>query len=371
MNKNQAARIESLIHEAKSHELDWILCTLPENIFYFSGFRTTFYTRFVGVLVPTDPGQEPVLTASFIDRQLIETDLWSRTWFNNTAIWGPGSAYGTHWDVLKAHLGAGIRLGVDAIQLDFYQQLQEAFTGIEVVNLTDEILNVRTVKDEDEIEIIKKAFALAEDVMGHVPGWLQAPMTEAEVAAELNYLALKSGAEDIFYPTLVSCGEKMLAFHSPPLNRPIKSNELVRIAFGLQLDGYGSDIVRHFCIGAMPAELQPLRKAFFEVRQIIADTIRPGLDSADLLKMVGDLYRERGVADCWLQNIGHGIALTIHEFPRIAGADSTILRENMVLAIEPILALPPFGAIAHCDGIRITADGCEWLSGKLTDVTIV
>jgi len=371
MNKNQQARIDRLVQEAKSHKLDWILCTLPENIFYFSGFRTTFYTRFVGVLVPTDSSREPVLTASFIDRQLIETDLWSRTWFTNAAIWGPGSEYATHWDVLQAHLGPGIRLGVDAIQLDFYQQLQDAFSGIEVVNLTDEILNVRTVKDEDEIAVIKKAFALAEEVMDHVPSWLQKPLTEAELAAELNYCACKSGAEDIFYPTLVSCGQKMLAFHSPPLDRPIKENELVRIAFGLQIDGYGSDIVRHFCIGSMPAELEPLRKAFYEVRQIIADTIRPGLDTADLLKLVGDLYRERGVVNYWLQNIGHGIALTIHEFPRIAGADSTILRENMVLAVEPILALPPHGAIAHCDGVRITADGCEWLSGKLTDVTVV
>jgi Xaa-Pro aminopeptidase len=86
---------------------------------------------------------------------------------------------------------------------------------------------------------------------------------------------------------------------------------------------------------------------------------------------VGDLYRERGVFDYWLQNIGHGIALTIHEFPRIAGADSTILRENMVLAVEPILALAPYGAIAHCDGVLVTANGCEWLSGKLTDVTII
>jgi len=371
MNKNQRARIERLIRKTESHKLDWILCTLPENIFYFSGFRTTFYTRFIGVLVPTDSSLEPVLTASFIDRRLIETDLWSRTWFKKAAIWGPGSQYATHWDVLKDHLSEGIRLGVDAIQLDFYQQLLKAFPGIEVVNLTDEILNVRTVKDENEIETIKKAFALAEDVMDRVPDWLAAPITEADLAAELNYCALKSGAEAIFYPTLVSCGEKMLAFHSPPLNRPIKENELIRIAFGLQIDGYGSDIVRHFCIGTLPAELEPLRKAFYEVRRIIADTIRPGLNSSDLLKLVEGLYRERGVVDYWLHNIGHGIALTIHEFPRIAGADSTILRENMVLAIEPILALPPYGAIAHCDGVRLTADGCEWLSGRHTDVIVI
>jgi len=371
MNRNQQARLDRLIHEARNHELDWVLCMLPENIFYFSGFRSTFYTRFIGVLVPTDPDREPLLCASFIDRQLIETDLWSQTWFDKAVTWGPGSEYGTHWDFLKAYLGPGIRLGVDAIQLDFYQQLKDTFPGIDVVDLTDEILNVRMVKDDAEIDKIKKAFALAEDVMAHVPEWLQNPMTEAELAAELNYCALKSGAEAIFYPTLVSCGQKMLAFHAPPLDRPIRKNELIRIAFGLQLDGYGSDIVRHFCIGAMPAELEPLRQAYFEVRRMIAETIRPGLDCADLLKRVGDLYRERGVADYWLQSIGHGIALTIHELPRIAGTDSTILRENMVLAIEPILALHPHGAIAHCDGVRVTADGCEWLSGRLSDVTIL
>ena len=48
MNKNKRARIDRLIRKTESHALDWILCTLPENIFYFSGFRTTFYTRFIG-----------------------------------------------------------------------------------------------------------------------------------------------------------------------------------------------------------------------------------------------------------------------------------------------------------------------------------
>jgi len=373
MSQNKMERVRNLSRTAKDLELDWVLCMLPENIFYFSGFRTTFYTRFIGVLIPVKEDRAPVLIASFIDRQLIETDLWSPHWFDETVLWGPTAEckYKTHWEALAAYLRPGIRLGADAIQFDFYEQLIGAFPGTEVINLMNEILHVRAVKDDDEINKIKAAFNLAEDIMDQVPAWLQHPITEAELANEMNYAALKAGAEAIFYPTLVSCGEKMLAFHSPPLNRPIKQNELIRIAFGLQVDGYGSDIVRNFCRGKPPAEMEPLKEAFFGARQTVFDMLRPGVGSAELLKAVEDLYRERGVLENWPNNIGHGLALTIHEFPRIAGDDKTIIQENMVLAIEPILMLPPHGAIAHCDGILVTGDGSEWLSGRVADVVVV
>ena len=371
MNQYQNERIENLRAEAATHNLDWVLCMLPENIFYFSGFRSTFYTAFIGILVPSDPAQEPVLIGMFIDRQLIEEDIWSKTWFEKHAIWGPGCEYANHWDALSTYLKPGMRLGVDAVKLDFYQDLLKTYPGMEVINLTDEILALRTIKDPDEIATMKKAFSLAEDVMDQVAGWLQNPMTEAELAAELNYTALKSGAEAIFYPTLVSCGEKITALHSPPINRPIKENQLIRIAFGLQIDGYGSDIVRHYCKGRLAKELEPLRKAFFEVHDLIPQIIKPGLDTVDLYNFVKGEYTKRGVVDYWIGNFGHGLALTIHEFPRISGMLHATLQENMVLAYEPILALHPHGAMAHCDGLVVTHDGCEMLSGRINDIVMV
>ena len=372
MNENQTARINRLVAEAETYGVDWVLCTLPENIFYFSGFRTSFYTRFMGVLVPVNKDLEPVLIGFFIDRGLIESGLWSKTWFEKTVIWGPGGDYPDPWSALNDFLEPGMRLGVDSIQLDFYRQLREVFPGLEVVGLTDSILKVRTVKDQEELSRIRAAFALSEEVMSQVPEMLSRPVTEKELAAELNYRALKAGAEDIFYPTLVSCGEKMLALHAPPLDRPIKEGELIRIAFGLQLEGYGSDIVRHFCLGGMPTQLEPLRKAYFEVLEIIlGEIIRPGLDTRDLVEQVERMYTERGVVGHWLGSVGHGLALTIHEFPRIAPTESTILKENMVLAVEPLLALAPYGAITHCEGLVVTADGCERLSGRIRDVVVL
>jgi len=373
MSQNKEDRIRKLVDTGKGYGLDWVLCMLPENVFYFSGFRTMLYTRFVGVLVAVKEEQEPILIASFIDRRLVLDKIWSPHWLKKAVLWGPTAEYEhkTHWDALRAFFQPGMRLGVDAIQYDFYDQLIKIFPGSEIVNLQDDILNIRMLKDAEEIETIKIACILAEKVMAHVPEWLKEPITEIGLAAKMNYTALNEGAEDIFYPTLVSCGEKILAYHSPPLRRPIKENELIRVAFGLQINGYGSDIVRTFCKGRPPAEVLPLKDAFFETQEALFEMLRPGVTSEEMLQKAGQIYEKRGCLKNWGNSIGHGLALTIHEPPRIAGDDKTVIHENMVLAIEPGLGCPPHGGFSHCDCVRITPNGCERLTSGLRDLVRV
>ncbi|MBW1696972.1 MAG: aminopeptidase P family protein [Deltaproteobacteria bacterium] len=373
MNDNRLRRIQTLTELGKERDLDWILCMFPENIFYFSGFRTMLYTRFIGVLVPIKEAREPVLIASYIDKRLIQEDIWSPHWFKETVLWGPSAdyAYKTHWDALKAYLAPGLLLGVDAIQYNFYEQLVDTFPGLKVVSLQQEILNIRMVKDDDEIQKIKAAYRLAEEIMAQVVEWLGEPTTEAELAANMTRAAVIEGAEGTIFPTLVSCGEKMLAYHSPPLPRPIKPNELIRVAFGPVLDGYGSDLLRSFCIGRPPEEVLPLKDAFFEAQEAVVEMLKPGIDSQQLLKKVEEIYNKKGCLKNWSYNIGHGLALSIHEPPRIAGTDQSVMQENMILAVEPSLGCPPHGAFAHCDGVRITADGAEWLSTMNRDLVII
>jgi Xaa-Pro aminopeptidase len=373
MKENQRLRIHKLIEAGKKHNLDWVLCMLPENIFYFSGFRTMFYTRFIGVLIPVREERQAVLIAPFIDRRLVEDDIWSPHWLDETVIWGPGVQFKHKepFEALAEYLSPSVRLGVDAIQYDLYEQLLEKLPDLEVTNLKNEIHDIRMIKSEEEIELIKKAFALTEKVMALVPEMLQKPITEKGLAARINYAALEAGAEDNFYPTLVSAGSKMLAFHSPPLSRLIKKNEMIRVACGLQIDGYGSDVVRHFCIGTPPEEMQQLNEAYFEALDATFGMLRPGIRSTELILAVEKVYRKRGCLDKWGYSLGHGLGLTIHEPPKLVGDDQTVLRENMVLAIEPILVCPPYGAIAHCDGVLITADGGQWLSTGLRDLVVV
>lgn len=83
------------------------------------------------------------------------------------AIWGPTAdeKHKTHLDALKAYLGPGITLGVDAIQYDFYEQLVQNFPGLKVVNVQNDILNLRVIKDEEEIQKVARAFDLTEKII--------------------------------------------------------------------------------------------------------------------------------------------------------------------------------------------------------------
>lgn len=374
MKTPNLSRIQRLVEIGKEQNLDWMLCTLPENIFYFSGFRTMFYTRFIGILVSTRDEIEPVLIASFIDAKLVNDRIWSPHWFEKTVLFGPSGdcQFPTHWDALKSFLKGKIHLGVDDLSFNFYGQFVKLFPKIEVQSILNEILRVRMIKDEGEIDRIRKASRMTEEVMAGVPDLLQHEITETDLAAELNRTGIKAGAEALFYPTLVSCGEKMLAIHSPPLHRPIRNNELIRIAFALQVDGYGADVVRTFCRGTPPAEIIPLRDAFFEAQEAVFEMLRPGRRSADVVKTVEEIYRKRNCEKHWARNVGHGLALTIHEPPWISGNDETVINENMVVAIEPFLMCPPHGAFAHCDVVQVTAQGCERVSpGLLRGLTLV
>ena len=109
----------------------------------------------------------------------------------------------------------------------------------------------------------------------------------------------------------------------------------------------------------------------FEAQNAVVDMLKPGLNSQELLKKVEEIYSKRGCLKNWSYNIGHGLALTIHEPPRIAGADQTVMKADMILAIEPSLGCPPYGAFAHCDGVRVTAEGAEWLSAGLRDLVVI
>ncbi len=373
MSQSKMNRVVRLAQAARKRGLDWVLCMLPENIFYFSGFRTMLYTKFIGILVPIKDDSDAVLIASAVDERLVRGKIWSPHWFKKTLLWGveKGYEHRTPWDALKTCLTLGTRLGVDAIQFSFYRQLLQHFPGLQVEDLQSEILELRSQKDDEEIKRVAEAYQLAMKIMARIPEWLQEPMTEAKLAAKVNFMASTEGADGWLFPTLVSCGEKILATHSPPLPLPLEPHKLIRVALGLQLDGYGSDIIRTYCIGQPPAEIVPIKNAFYEAQGAVIEMIRPGVTTTDLLAKVKEVYKKRGCLDHWRNLIGHGLGLTIHEPPTISGDDRTVLRENMILAVEPGLRCLPHGAFAHCDGVKVTADGCERLSGGLMDLVIV
>lgn len=351
-------------------QVDAVLCMSPENIYFLTGFRTMLYTRFTAAYVRLDASDSPVLFAVSVDRPLIEGKVWSPPWTDRVVYHGTHAGIpATPRAALEPYLRGVRRLGVDALRLPDVAIVEQAAPAVQIVNVTAELDTVRLLKGPEEVAFLGQANRLALRGVRTAHDLVAAgPTTELEIAVALDAYARRNGADGFGYPTLVSCGAKMLAAHSPALPRPVEPHQPLRIAFGPTVEGYTADVVRTMCLGEPPAELGRLQDGFLAAQDALLRLLRPGASVPELMAAVRAEYERRDLMPFWRNNIGHGVGLTIHEPPRVGGQSRDVLHEGMVVAIEPSLMIPGFGGYAHCDVAHITGHGCDLLTPDLQGI---
>ena len=352
--------------------VDAVLCTSPENIYFFTGFRTMLYTRFTAALIRIDQPEEPILIAASVDRLLIEDRVWSPPWTSRVVLHGPDATaniVASPAAALALHLGGVRRLGVDSIRLSELDEVKSAAPNVEIVQALGSIDAIKEIKGEQEIEYLRQSNRLAMQGIETARAMLaEKPITEVEIAVRLDADARLGGADGFGYPTLVSWGAKIAAPHSPALHRRVEPHQPLRIAFGPTVEGYSADVVRTLCLGEPPKELVRLQDAFFAAQEAVVRLINPGVAVPELMEAVRTVYGRWDLLGLWGKNIGHGLGLTIHETPRIGGVSKAILGEGMVVAIEPFVIVPGFGGYAHCDVFVVTKTGTELLTPGLRHI---
>jgi len=348
-------------------QVDAVVCGSPENIYFFTGFRTMLYTRFTAAVVRLEDPDPPALIASSVDRPLVTGRVWSPPWTDRVAY------HGTQPDVapspqvaLEPFLRGVRRVGVDSVRLVDAAVIEQACPGVQLVNVAAQIDGLKLIKSADEVAHLRAANGIALEGIARAQAVVAAgPTTELEVAVELDAFARRHGADGFGYPTLVSCGAKILAAHSPALPRPVERGRPLRIAHGPTVEGYTADVVRTICLGEPPAELRRLQDAYLAARDAVFAMLRPGVAITDLLAGPRAEYERRGLSAYWRNSIGHGVGLTIHEPPRISAGSRDEIQAGMVLAIEPVVMVPEFGGYAHCDVVHMTESGYELLTTGL------
>jgi Xaa-Pro aminopeptidase len=352
--------------------VDAVLCTAPENIYFFTGFRTMLYTRFTAVLIRMDQPEDPLLIAASVDQRLVEDRVWSPPWTTRVIFHGPDSAPNivpTPAAAMAPLLAGARRLGVDSIRLSELDEVKAAAPAVDVVPVLSSIETVKEIKGEQEIAYLRQANRMAIQGIETARGLLeQGPVTELEIAVRLDAEARLGGADGFGYPTLVSYGAKINAPHSPALPRRVEPNQPLRIAFGPTVEGYSADVVRTLCLGKPPAELVRLQDSFLEAQEGVMRIIKPGVSVPEMMEVVRSVYARYDLLGLWRNSIGHGLGLTIHETPRINGASTAVLAEGMVVAIEPFVSVPGLGGYAHCDVLLVTRTGSELLTPGLRHI---
>ena len=331
--------------------LDALLLTTPGNLYYFSGFRTTLYTRFNGLVART--GTEEVLITSYIDEQLAKQEIWGPVWVRDIRIHGPirrADVVPLYLDALQPVLRGASRIGVDAFPLSLVREIEAAIPGLDLVEVSADLAAIRLSKDTDGIDKIRRASEIGLACLEAAREILSRPgVTERDLGAELEYQARRMGADGWGYPTLISAGEKITAPHAPPLPLAIGPDApFVRIAFAPTVDGYTTSLIRTYCRepNALTREFEA---AFFDAMTVLKSMLRPGKTVQDILATVAECYTRHDVRSAWGGDMGYSLGVTVQEPPRIGGTDATVIQPNTTLALMPGLRVANQATFHHSD----------------------
>ena len=224
------------------------------------------------------------------------------------------------------------------------------------------VVRLREVKDKDEIAAMRVAARVGCELFEGMLGFIQAGLTEFEVAAALEYAARLRGAEGMSFETIVASGERSALPHGRATTAKLPKRGFCTLDFGVVLGGYCSDMTRTVHLGkALPREWE-VYDSVLEAQTAAVAKVAPGVATGDVDEAARSVLRRDGLDKYFSHSTGHGVGLEIHEGPRIAAQQTQVLEEGMVITIEPGVYMPGKFGVRIEDMVLVTATGGEVLT---------
>ncbi|MGQ0630580.1 MAG: M24 family metallopeptidase [Sporichthyaceae bacterium] len=260
-----------------------------------------------------------------------------------------------------AHLGIRA-LGFEAhkVTVELHDQLTADHAQVKLRALGRIVEDLRAVKDEAEISLLRAAAAIADSALAEVMEGLVRGRSERHVARELERRMLDKGAEAPAFDTIVATGENSAIPHHRPTDRRICDGDLLKIDFGARVQGYHSDMTRTFVVGTEPASWQiELYDLVFAAQRAGREALAPGVEVAAVDAAARNVIAAAGHGDHYPHGLGHGVGLEIHEAPLIGTNSAGRLRALTPVTVEPGVYLEGVGGIRIEDTlvVRDEADG--------------
>ena len=228
--------------------------------------------------------------------------------------------------------------------------------------LSNAISAMRSVKDADELECIRKAQKIAEDALKELLPQIRPGATERGLALELNRLMFEKGAEDLSFETIVLSGTNTSMPHGVPSDKVIENGEFVLMDFGAVWNGYHSDMTRTVCVGEPSDEMRKVYDIVLEAQLAGIEAAKTGIIGCELDKVSRDIIEAAGYGECFGHSLGHGVGLEIHERPNASPNYRIALSEGAVVTVEPGIYIAGKFGVRIEDFVVLNNEGCENLT---------
>ncbi len=231
--------------------------------------------------------------------------------------------------------------------------------------------HARMVKDAAEMLRIRKAAELGASLFTTACRTIRPGVSEAAVAAAMEYEARCAGAEGMSFPTILASGKRSAIIHGRASAALIPRRGFVVCDFGVILAGYCSDRTRTVHVGRPSGEARQLYDSVLEAQQAAIAAVTPGVTCAQVDGAARRVLRKRKLARYFTHTTGHGLGLEIHEAPRLAAGQNQKLEPGMVMTIEPGAYVPGKWGLRIEDVVVVTSSGCEVLMPTDKELVVI
>jgi Xaa-Pro aminopeptidase len=262
---------------------------------------------------------------------------------------------------LAEQLSGRIGFEADAVVYAAYETL--AAGGLELVPRRGLVEVLRAVKDEAEIDVIRRASEITTKALEQLAAEPFVGRSERELAWRLETLLREHGGEGLAFDVGLGAGPNGALPHAHPSDRVVVEGDLVVVDAGAIVDGYCSDCTRTFAAGTPPTELAEAYAVCLEAQLAALDAARPGVTGVEADRAARDVIEAAGYGHAFGHGLGHGVGLLIHEAPRLSTESSDTLVAGNVFSVEPGIYLEGAGGIRIEDLVVLAEDGPEILTG--------
>ena len=259
-------------------------------------------------------------------------------------------------------------LGAVGAPLEARQKLSEKL-GREPADITKDFAALRRSKDQEELRLMRRAVAIAEEAMRAAVDNLERGVTEVEVLARVLSVIARRGALPSFTP-IVAFGEHSAHPHAKPSARELREGDLVKLDLGARVGGYCSDITRTFVYGKPSPKQERLFKAVLRAQQRALEAVAKGAPAKQVFFKAYDTLKEEGLHTYFNHGLGHGVGIDIHEAPTLNSESDEALVENDVVTVEPGVYLAGYGGVRIEDMVLVVEGGYEELTRFAKDPVI-
>ncbi len=361
-------KIEEISRWLKVKNVDMTFITSKENILYLTGFNCNPHERMLALAVFQN--EAPLLIVPKLDEADAKNTLWEHE------VLGIDDTDDT-WKMIETAIQKrkkqieSIAIETEHLIYDRVAGLNQTFSNPTFVRVEEKIQSLRAEKSQQELVIMREAARIADHAIEIGAGMINEGKTEMEVLAALEYQLKKEGITKMSFETMVLTGTNAASPHGIPGNTKIQKGDLILFDLGVVVDGYCSDISRTLAFGEVSEKKKEIYNTVLKAQVAACEAIKPGMTCAELDQIARGIITDAGYGQYFTHRLGHGLGISIHEFPYLTSNSDTVITPGMTFTIEPGIYVPEVAGVRIEDDIFVTNTGAEILTKYPKELVIL